>query len=91
MVTGAGDIAAQLDGMTDNLDSMGKRGPSSQLNSMNWLFCELVKDLSWEVSTGVGNRAAAVTALLDADEASKQALEKIAREATEGSGRDPWT
>ena len=58
---------------------------------MNWLFCELVTDLSWEASPGAENLAAAVTALLDADEASKQALEKIAREATEGSGRHPWS
>lgn len=70
---------------------LGTYGPSEEVNELNWMLYELLKNLQMEVGNGATNLKLAVEHVLTADDDVRRALEEHAeRVARRADLYDPW-
>ncbi len=74
----------------DGAIGIGATGPNTEFAELNWLLYELLKDLSWEVTTGAKNLELAVNEIMGTDADVQAGLDDITAEVNAGSGVDPW-
>ena len=98
------EIASSLDGAAKDVDGASSSlpwirddsvgytnyGHWSDLYSLLWLLQELLKDLSWEVSSGARTMALVIEDIGVTDSDAQDALEKHHEKVKEGSGHDPF-